>query len=87
VLLTLAGFTITALIYVLSSFSVAAYVPELFPTRLRLRGAGLCNAVGRGVNILVPYAVAAIFGDFGVIGVETRQRSLVEIGDAGEAIR
>jgi len=103
VLLVLAGFTITALIYVLSSFSVATYVPELFPTRLRLRGAGLCNAVGRGVNILVPYAVAAIFGDFGIIGVvtltgatlllqalivgaigvETRQRSLEQIGDAG----
>lgn len=101
VLLVLAGFSITAMIYVLSSLSVATYVQELFPTRLRLRGAGLCNAIGRGVNIAVPYAVAAIFGGFGIvgvvsltgatlllqavivgtIGVETRQRSLEQIGD------
>jgi len=71
VLLVVAGFTVTALIYVLSSLSVATYVPELFPTRLRLRGAGLCNAVGRGVNILVPYAVAGIFSGYGIVGVVT----------------
>jgi MFS transporter, putative metabolite:H+ symporter len=65
------GFAITACIYVLSSLSVASYVPELFPTELRLRGAGLCNAIGRGVNILVPYAIAAVFAGFGVVGVVT----------------
>lgn len=64
-----AGFAITACIYVLSSLSVASYVPELFPTELRLRGAGLCNAIGRGVNILVPYAIAAVFAGFGIVGV------------------
>ncbi|TCK37033.1 putative MFS transporter [Paraburkholderia sp. BL8N3] len=93
------GFAITCCIYVLSSFSVASYVPELFPTALRMRGAGLCNTIGRGVNILVPYAVAAAFGGFGiagvvtlivgtlllqalivgVLGVETKNRSLEEI--------
>ncbi|HVJ52077.1 MAG TPA: MFS transporter [Aliidongia sp.] len=99
VMLVAAGFSVTACIYVLSSLSVATYVPELFPTRLRLRGAGLSNAVGRGVNILMPYAVAAIFGAFGItgvvtltggilllqavivglIGAETRQRSLEDL--------
>ncbi|SDG26651.1 MFS transporter [Pseudomonas abietaniphila] len=64
-----AGFAITCCIYVLSSLSVASYVPELFPTELRLRGAGLCNAIGRGVNILVPYAIAAVFAGFGIVGV------------------
>jgi putative MFS transporter len=63
------GFAITACIYVLSSFSVASYVPELFPTELRLRGSGLCNTIGRGVNILVPYAVAMAFTGFGIVGV------------------
>jgi len=66
-----AGFAITACIYVLSSLSVASYVPELFPTELRLRGAGLCNAIGRGVNILVPYAIASVFAGFGIVGVIT----------------
>ncbi|MDB6049394.1 MAG: Permease of the major facilitator superfamily [Pseudomonas sp.] len=65
------GFAITCCIYVLSSLSVASYVPELFPTELRLRGAGLCNAIGRGVNILVPYAIAAVFAGFGITGVVT----------------
>jgi MFS transporter, putative metabolite:H+ symporter len=65
------GFAITCCIYVLSSFSVATYVPELFPTRLRLRGAGLSNTVGRAVSIVIPYAVAASFMRFGIAGVLT----------------
>jgi putative MFS transporter len=50
---------------------VATYVPELFPTRLRLRGAGLSNTVGRAVSIGIPYAVAASFMRFGIAGVLT----------------
>ncbi|PXW23907.1 MFS transporter [Paraburkholderia caballeronis] len=65
------GFAITACIYVLSSFSVATYVPELFPTGLRLRGSGLANTVGRGVSIFVPFAVAGAFTRFGIAGVLT----------------
>jgi MFS transporter, putative metabolite:H+ symporter len=67
--ITLLGFAITACIYVLSSFSVASYVPELFPTELRLRGSGLANTVGRAVSIVVPYGVAAAFAGFGISGV------------------
>lgn len=63
------GFAITSVIYVLSSLSVAIYVPELFPTHLRLRGAGLCNALGRATNIVVPYAIAGLFAGFGIAGV------------------
>ncbi|MFC0400645.1 MFS transporter [Paraburkholderia rhizosphaerae] len=69
--ITLLGFAITACIYVLSSFSVASYVPELFPTELRLRGSGLANTVGRAVSIVVPYGVAAAFAGFGITGVIT----------------
>lgn len=102
--ITAVGFAITSCIYVLSSFSVATYVPELFPTELRLRGSGLANTVGRAVSIVVPYAVAGSFTRFGiagvltlivgtlliqalivgVIGAETKQRSLESIAaDAG----
>lgn len=69
VAITALGFAITAGIYVLSSFSVATYVPELFPTELRLRGSGLANTVGRAVSIVVPYAVASAFMRFGISGV------------------
>ncbi|CAD6555085.1 MFS transporter [Paraburkholderia sabiae] len=99
VAITALGFAITCCIYVLSSFSVATYVPELFPTELRLRGSGLANTVGRAVSIAVPYAVAGSFTRFGiggvltlivgtllvqalivgVIGAETKQRSLESI--------
>ena len=63
------GFLVTCVIYVLSSLSIACYVPELFPTELRLRGSGIANAAGRAVNILVPYAVVASYDSFGLHGV------------------
>jgi putative MFS transporter len=63
------GFLVTCLIYVLSSLSIACYVPELFPTEVRLRGSGIANAAGRAVNIVVPYVVAASFDSFGLYGV------------------
>ncbi|MEK6349626.1 MAG: MFS transporter [Burkholderia sp.] len=65
------GFTITACLYVLSSFTIASYVPELFPTALRLRGAGLANTVGRAVSIALPYAVTAAYAGTGIAGVLT----------------
>ena len=63
------GFLVTCVIYVLSSLSIACYVPELFPTELRLRGSGIANAAGRAVNILVPYVVVASYDSFGLYGV------------------
>jgi putative MFS transporter len=69
VLVTALGFLVSFVIYVLSSLSIACYVPELFPTEVRLRGSGIANAAGRAVNILVPYAIAATFDQFGLYGV------------------
>ncbi len=63
------GFLVTCVIYVLSSLSIACYVPELFPTEVRMRGSGIANAAGRAVNIVVPYAIAASFEGFGLYGV------------------
>jgi putative MFS transporter len=65
------GFAITGCIYVLSSLSIATYVPELFQTTLRMRGAGLCNAIGRAVSMAVPYVVVWAFEAFGIVGVVT----------------
>jgi putative MFS transporter len=60
---------VTTCIYVTSALGVACYVTELFPTRLRLRGVGLCNAAGRFVNVGVPYLVAAVYAMAGLLGV------------------
>ena len=49
----------------------AVYVPELFPTALRLRGVGFCNAAGRSASIIVPLLVVPLFANFGIPGVLT----------------
>jgi putative MFS transporter len=67
--IALVGFGVTTCIYVTSALGVACYVSELFPTRLRLRGVGLCNAAGRFVNVGVPYLVASVYALAGLIGV------------------
>jgi putative MFS transporter len=36
---------------------------------LRLRGVGICNAVGRSASIIVPLLVVPLFANFGIPGV------------------
>jgi putative MFS transporter len=45
------------------------YIPELFPTEVRLRASGICNTFGRGATIVTPFLVVKLFGDYGVSGV------------------
>jgi putative MFS transporter len=47
----------------------ALYVPELFPTEIRMRGAGFCNTMGRLMTIITPQIVPVIFVRAGVVGV------------------
>jgi putative MFS transporter len=68
-LTALIGFLLTIPIYVLVAALFAIYIPELFPTKVRLRGVGICNAAGRSASIIVPLLVGPIFHDYGVAGV------------------
>jgi len=73
-LLMLTGFLLIASIYVLVANSWALYVPELFPTEIRMRGAGFCNTIGRLTTVVTPQLVAPLFlmaGVGGVIGAVT----------------
>ncbi len=63
------GFALVTAIYVLIGVGFAIYLPELFPTDLRMRGVGFCNTLGRGVAMLTPYAVVPMFAAQGVGGV------------------
>ncbi|MGX1791172.1 MFS transporter [Bosea sp. NPDC055332] len=63
------GFLLTIPIYVLVAALFAVYIPEIFPTEFRLRGVGLCNAVGRSASIVVPLFIAPVFAAYGVVGV------------------
>ena len=69
------GFLLTIPIYILVAVLFAVYVPELFPTALRLRGVGICNAVGRSASIIVPLLVVPLFANFGIPGVLTATSS------------
>lgn len=69
VAVSLVGFALVTVIYVFVSVAWAAYIPELFPTQIRLRGAGFCNAGGRLVTTMIPFAVVPLFNSYGVAGV------------------
>ena len=67
--ISLVGFTLVATIYVLFAFIWALYIPELFPTDVRMRGVGLSNMAGRLMTIATPFVVVAVFSAQGVVGV------------------
>lgn len=63
------GFLLTIPIYVLVTLLFAIYIPELFPTEVRMRASGICNTFGRGATILTPFIVVALFRSYRVGGV------------------
>jgi len=63
------GFALTVPIYILVAMLFAIYIPELFPTEIRLRAAGIANMFGRGATIVTPFMVIFLFGAYGVSGV------------------
>jgi putative MFS transporter len=66
---TLTGFILVAAIFVLVAIAWGMYVPELFPTTIRMRGTGFCNTLGRFMTILTPQIVTALFASFGIVAV------------------
>ena len=69
VVLMVVGFSLIVPIYVLVALLFAVYIPELFPTEVRLRAAGICNTFGRGAIIFMPFIVVRLFQSHGVGGV------------------
>jgi MFS transporter, putative metabolite:H+ symporter len=67
--LPIAGLALTVPIYVLVSMLFGIYIPELFPTEVRLRASGICNTFGRGATIVTPFLVVDLFTRYGVGGV------------------
>ena len=77
ILLTLVGLLLVIPVYVLVALLFGIYVPELFPTEIRLRAAGICNTFGRGATILTPFAVVWLFRQYGITGVLAMMLSLL----------
>jgi putative MFS transporter len=69
VLLPLVGLALTVPIYVMVAILFGVYIPELFPTEVRLRASGLCNTLGRGATVVTPFMVLPLFTSYGVGGV------------------
>jgi MFS transporter, putative metabolite:H+ symporter len=69
VLLPAVGFALTVPIYMLVALLFGIYIPELFPTEVRLRAAGIVNTLGRGATIVTPFLVVMLFEARGVAGV------------------
>jgi putative MFS transporter len=67
--LMMTGFALIIPIYVLVALLFAIYIPELFPTEVRLRASGICNTFGRGAIIFTSFLVVALFKSHGVGGV------------------
>ena len=63
------GLVMIFFLYMYVCFASAVYVPELWPTHLRLRGSGFVNAIGRIVAVFTPYGVALLLTRYGSIRV------------------
>jgi putative MFS transporter len=73
------GLALVIPIYVLAASLFGIYVPELFPTEVRLRGTGICNMFGRAATIATPYVVVWLYAARGVTGVLTLMIGLLTL--------
>lgn len=58
---TVIGVVLMTVFYCNGTLGFSTYVPELFPTEVRMRGAGLSSGAGRAASILAPQAVAILY--------------------------
>jgi putative MFS transporter len=68
-LLLATGFALVVSIYIQVTLLFAIYVPELFPTDLRMRAAGICNTAGRAATMITPFFVVGLLRSYGIAGV------------------
>jgi len=68
-LLLTTGFVLVVSIYVQVTLLFAIYIPELFPTDVRMRAAGICNTFGRGATMITPFLVVTLLRSSGIGGV------------------
>ena len=79
ILLPIVGFGLTVPIYILVALLFGIYIPELFPTEIRLRASGICNTFGRGATVVTPFIVVALFNEGGVSAVMSLMVALLVI--------
>jgi putative MFS transporter len=63
------GFCLVTTIYTITTLGLFGFIPELFPTEVRLRGTGVAGTCGRAASIGTPYLALLLYERFGVSGV------------------
>lgn len=63
------GIILTFILYICNSFSSAVYGPEVWPTKIKMRGFGYADGIGRIVAIIQPYLIAWLLSNFGQTAV------------------
>ncbi|MDN7807087.1 MFS transporter [Burkholderia gladioli] len=63
------GFGLVSALYTITTLGLFGYIPELFPTEVRLRGTGVAGTAGRASSIVTPYLALLLYQRFGVSGV------------------
>ncbi|MCX8585584.1 MULTISPECIES: MFS transporter [unclassified Gilliamella] len=66
---TICGFITFSLIYYLVSVIQAGYIPELFPTDVRMRLSAVCVIAGRIASIIMPFFVVFLYNTGGILMV------------------
>lgn len=66
------GFCLVTAIYTITTLGLFGFIPELFPTEVRLRGTGVAGTCGRAASIATPYLALLLNERFGVSGGLTR---------------
>ena len=64
---TVLGLLLFAALYFCGALAFSTYVPELFPTELRLRGTAISNVAGRLASMLAPQVVVLVLASGGGI--------------------
>lgn len=67
--MVLCGFALSLCAYAVVAVGFALYIPEMFPTRSRLRGASVASGIGRLTSSGVGFVIVSLFGSFGITGV------------------
>lgn len=63
------GFGVTLCAYALVALGFGLYIPELFPTRLRIRGVSVAAGTGRLAGAGIQFVIVGLFSHFGVAAV------------------
>jgi MFS transporter, putative metabolite:H+ symporter len=67
--IVIVGFGLVSTLYTNTTLGLFSYIPELFPTDVRLRGTGVAGTCGRASSIVTPYVALALYQSFGISGV------------------